>query len=111
MTYTLRFLPEVERDAIDGYFWYEEKEKGLGEEFLRLFYANANEITREPLIYRKVYGEFRRRLLRRFPYAVYFSVIEDEIIVFGLFHCARNPSAICGDLQNRSNLQDMFEYD
>jgi len=59
VTYTLHFLPEVENDVIDGYFWYEEKAKGLGEEFLRLFYANSSEITINPLIYREVYRDFR----------------------------------------------------
>jgi hypothetical protein len=38
MTYSLRFLPEVEEDVIAGYVWYEEKSKGLGEDFLRIFY-------------------------------------------------------------------------
>jgi hypothetical protein len=41
MTYTLRFLPEMEEDAIAGYSRYEEKARGLGEEFLRIFYACA----------------------------------------------------------------------
>lgn len=76
MTYTLLILPEVEEDAINGYSWYEEKLKGLGEEFLRIFYANASEITGNPEMYRKVYGEFRRRLLRRFPYAIYFNIFK-----------------------------------
>jgi len=101
VTYTLHFLPDVEEDVIDGYFWYEEKAKGLGEEFLRLFYANSSEITSNPLIYRKMYGDFRRRLMRRFPYAIYFRTSGTEIVVFGLFHCARNPAAIREELQGR----------
>jgi len=51
MIYSISFLPEVEGDAINGYRWYEEKAVGLGEEFLRLFYAIAGEIIRKPLIY------------------------------------------------------------
>ncbi len=101
MIYTLRFLPEVEEDAINGYAWYETKSRGLGEEFLRMFYASANEILWNPLLYRKVYQDFRRLLLRRFPYAIYFTVEEDQITVFGLFHCARNPQAVNAILQNR----------
>ena len=101
MTYSLRFLPEVEEDVIAGYEWYEEKSKGLGEDFLRIFYASAIEISRNPLIYPKVHEEFRRRLLRRFPYAVYFTVENSEIIVFGLFHCARDPRSIRTELGNR----------
>jgi len=101
MTYTLRFLPEVEEDAINGYVWYETKSRGLGEDFLRMFYACANEIPLNPLLYKKVYQDFRRRLLRRFPYAIYFMIEKDQITVFGLFHCARNPQAINEELQDR----------
>jgi len=101
MTYTLRFLPEVEEDIIDGYVWYEAKSPGLGEDFLRMFYAGASEILWNPLLFQKVYNEFRRRLLRRFPYAIYFMIEDEHIIVFGLFHCARNPGTIKMKLHDR----------
>lgn len=102
MTYTLRFLPEVEEDVIAGYMWYEAKAPGLGEEFLRIFYACAAELLRNPLLYQKIHNEFRRRLLRRFPYAIYFSVEGEQIIVFGLFHCARDPKTTKTKLLNRN---------
>ena len=101
MTYVLRFLPIIEEDALAGYTWYEEKARGLGGEFLRLFYAGAREIPRNPLLYPKVYREFRRRLLRRFPYAIYFRIEDETVIVFGLFHCARDPRTIRAQLQDR----------
>lgn len=101
MTYILRFLPEVEEDLISGYVWYESKSRGLGEDFLRMFYAYANEIVWNPLRFPKVYKDFRRRLLRRFPYAIYFEIENDQIIVFGLFHCARNPQTINAELKKR----------
>jgi hypothetical protein len=101
MTYDLRLLPEVEEDVIDGYNWYEKKSRGLGEDLLHMFYACASDILWNPLLYRKVYQDFRRCLLRRFPYAVYFTIDNDRIIVFGLFHCARYPRAINAELQKR----------
>jgi hypothetical protein len=66
------FLPEVETDILAGYAWYEEKSPGLGEEFLRIFLACAHDIARYPIGYPKIHSEFRRRLLRRFPYAIYY---------------------------------------
>ncbi len=30
----LVFKPEVEKDLFDGYRWYEDKSRGLGEDFL-----------------------------------------------------------------------------
>jgi hypothetical protein len=84
MTYSLSFLPEVANDAITGYDWYEDRSTGLGNDFLRLLYANSNEIPRDPLLYPIVFKNFRRRLLRRFPYAIYFRIEERNVVVFGL---------------------------
>lgn len=101
MTYALRFLPEVEDDAIAGFSWYEQKSAGLGEEFLRVFYACANETARTPFQYPEVHRDFRRRLLRRFPYALYYRIQDGEVVVSGLFHCARDPRAITSALHDR----------
>jgi len=101
MNYSLHFLPEIESDIANGYMWYEQKSRGLGEEFLRMFYAKAQEIQRNPLLYQTVYKGFRRCLLRRFPYTIYFNIDEQNVIVYGLFHCARNPKAINKNLRER----------
>lgn len=99
MTFKLRFIPEIEYDVIAGSDWYESKARGLGEEFTRLFYVCAAEIPRDPLIYQRVFGGFRRCLLRRFPYAIYYKVIGNEVVVFGFFHCIRDPRTILQHLQ------------
>ncbi len=96
-----RFLPEVEDDVLAAYAWYEGKAQGLGEEFLRAFYAAANQVPRNPMLYTRAHGEFRRCLLRRFPYAFYFRLAEGEVIGFGLFHCARDPESVRTQLEER----------
>jgi plasmid stabilization system protein ParE len=101
MTYVLRFLPEVETDVQNGRLWYEEKSPGLGEDFLRVFYACSEELARNPRIHAKVHREFRRRLLRRFPYAIYCRIEDDRVVVFGLFHCARDPRKLRRELGER----------
>ena len=101
MTYSLSFLPEVENDAIMGYEWYEDRSPGLGDDFLRLFYAYAIEIPRNPELYNIVHKDFRRRLLRRFPYAIYFRIEDQVVVISGLFHCARNPILIEDLLNDR----------
>ena len=55
MNYSLRFLPELEEDAFNGFSWYEQKAFGLGEDFLRLFYACSEELPRYPFLYPKIY--------------------------------------------------------
>ncbi|MBU2510409.1 type II toxin-antitoxin system RelE/ParE family toxin [bacterium] len=101
MNYTLRFLPEIEDDLFNAYSWYESKSKGLGEEFIRLFYALSSEISRNPLMYQKIHGEIRRKLLRRFPYGIYFITVDDIVKIVGLFNCARNPKTTFKKLRDR----------
>jgi plasmid stabilization system protein ParE len=101
MTYGLRFLPEVENDVLAGYSWYESKSPGLGEEFLRAFYAGAHEAARHPLLCAEAHAGFRRRLIARFPYALYFRIQASSAVVFGLFHCARDPGTIAAMLHER----------
>ncbi|MCX7046646.1 MAG: type II toxin-antitoxin system RelE/ParE family toxin [Candidatus Sumerlaeota bacterium] len=101
MDYSLSLLPEVEEDAIAAYGWYEGKAIGLGDEFLRVFYATAAKIARAPFLYRKVHRDFRRCLVKRFPYAIYYLVEKDEVIVYGLFHCARDPQFILDTIDDR----------
>ncbi len=101
MKRNINFLPEVEEDLISAYLWYEEKSKGLGEDFLRIFYASSSEIERNPQSYQKVYNNYRRKIIKRFPYSVYYLVKRYEVIVYGVFHTARNPKAIEDVLKKR----------
>jgi len=48
VNYTIKFTPPVGNEALNAYYWYEKKSKGLGEDFLRVFYANATELSRNP---------------------------------------------------------------
>jgi hypothetical protein len=66
-----------------------------------MFYNCTNNLPQHALIYEKVYGDFRRCFLRKFPYAVYFQIEEHQVIVFELFHCARDPKAIKSKLTTR----------
>jgi toxin ParE1/3/4 len=101
MTFTLHFLPEVEEDVVAGYNWYERKTRGLGDEFLSVFYAAAERILSNPLLYPVAYDPYRRRLLRRFPYALYYFIKDNQVIIAGLFHCARDPHGIGTQLRSR----------
>jgi hypothetical protein len=97
----LGFIPEIEEDVMDGYLWYKAKSSELGNDFLQMFYSYANDIMWNPLIYPRVFKEFRRCLIKRFPYSIYFTIIENQIFVVGFFHCSRDPRTIGLLLQER----------
>jgi plasmid stabilization system protein ParE len=101
MNHKTVFRKEVEDDIVLAYRWYEEKSIGLGEEFLRMFYTSVAEIERNPLAWRKVYKDFRRCLLKRFPYAVYYTAAKKEILIYAVIHGARNTVFTENLLDNR----------
>ncbi|MBC7909470.1 MAG: type II toxin-antitoxin system RelE/ParE family toxin [Pyrinomonadaceae bacterium] len=91
MTYQIIVRPEAAREIQDAFDWYEEKSEGLGLEFLRAADACLAGIKRSPLASPIVHEQIRRALLRRFPYALFYLVQAESIIVLACFHVKRHP--------------------
>jgi hypothetical protein len=73
-SYRLLIRPEAEFDLAAAYRWYEEKDAGLGDEFLRTVEASLRGIQKDPQTHQKIYKEIRRALTRRFPYGIFSSI-------------------------------------
>ena len=63
-----------------------------GLEFLDELRATYDRIADGPLKYQLIRSGIRRALLRRFPYAVYFAVEEDILVVLAVLHASRDPA-------------------
>ena len=48
-------------------------------------------IGRTPEMYTMDYQEVRRALTRRFPYAVYYRMAGNKVVVLGILHTRRDP--------------------
>ena len=42
-------------------------------------------------MHRIVEGATRRALLRKFPYGVFFRVMDDKVVITAFFHASRDP--------------------
>lgn len=91
MAKRLVVLPEAEQDIAEAYDWYQERELGLEEEFLRCIEASIQFIEGNPEIYAFAHANYRRALVRQFPYAIFYEYFEDTITVYAVFHCSQNP--------------------
>ena len=72
--YRLEAEAAVEFDIESAFDWYETEEPGLGPEFLEQLRLVYRRISENPLGYGEQRSGIRRGLMRRFPYAVDFSV-------------------------------------
>jgi plasmid stabilization system protein ParE len=84
------FRPQAEVEALEARDWYQSRRQGLGAEFRAELEETIGRIVANPLMYRRVCGETRRAILDRFPYAVYFRVVEDDIVVLAI-HGRQHP--------------------
>lgn len=87
----LHFAPEAYQDIDEAYTWYEAQRIGLGEIFLSRLDACIRSIVRAPESYQVVHESYRRALLRRFPYAVFYEFSENAVTVYCVFHTSRDP--------------------
>lgn len=84
--------PYVERELDEAARWYEERQPGLKEQFLGAAEDAFSRIVGNPQLYPLVHLDIRRAPLRRFPYGVYYALIEDDVQVIAVVHDARHPS-------------------
>jgi hypothetical protein len=54
-------------------------------------------IAEKPLRYSIRFGNWRRANLRRFPHAVFYQVLDDEPVIFGVLHARQDHGPILAD--------------
>src|SRR5262249_24103770 len=91
MAAELIIAPEAEQDLNEAYTWYEGCRPGLGEEFLSCVDACIQAICRTPEMHATVHENYRRGLVRRFPYAVFYEYSNETVTVYCVFHTAPDP--------------------
>lgn len=90
MNRSVRFLPEALDDLIESQRWYASRERGLEEAFAEAIAVAVERIVKDPASFPCVYGSVRRLVVRRFPDAVYFREVDDEILVLAV-HGRQDP--------------------
>ncbi len=85
------FHPEARRELLDAANYYDASRRGLGEIFLDAVEHATWLIYANPLGWKKIRGDVRRHLLRRFPYGIIYHADERRIFILALMHLHRKP--------------------
>jgi plasmid stabilization system protein ParE len=84
--------PAAAGDIDDAYQWYESQRLGLGEEFLLALNATRDRVLEHPEAYPVLLRATRRALIpRRFPYALFYRLHGDTIVIVACMHAHRDP--------------------
>ena len=96
----IRVLDLAESDLITGFWFYERQSPGVGFYFLETLYSDIESLRLYAGVHRRV-AKYFRMLSRRFPYAIYYRIKGDEISVWRVLDCRRNPQWIEQQLKRR----------
>jgi toxin ParE1/3/4 len=83
--------PEAEFDLAEAFGWYEDRQPGLGAEWMQAVDATLTFVRENPNACPTVLAEVRRALVHRFPYAVFYVVEEVRVVVLSVLHVRRDP--------------------
>ena len=89
----IEYHPSLHGELEDVRDYYESQSEGLGLEFVTEFERQVLKIAKMPERWMIVRGDLRRSLMKRFPYVIFFRVVNAEIIrVTVVKHEKRHPS-------------------
>jgi plasmid stabilization system protein ParE len=91
MSNQLELTPQARDDARAAYAWYEGQSPGLGDRFLRHVDECLALVQANPELFEVVYRQYRRAIVRRFPYVVFYKHAGDVVKVHSIFQSAQNP--------------------
>lgn len=87
----LRYTDRAKDDVELAFAWYERQRRGLGFEFLDCVENAVKSIIENSEMYRIHYLNFRGCVVRRFPFSVFYTVEENEIVVHSVFDNRLDP--------------------
>ena len=91
---SLILLFQADSDIQSAFNRYEEIQTGRGEVFLRQLDLAFGILKRNPEIGRMYGGEYRRMLIRGFPYGVFYQVQPTRVVVAAVMDLRQNPETI-----------------
>ncbi len=95
----ITILESAKEDLKEGYYFYELQERGIGRYFLDAISADIESLRLFAGIHSIHFGKYYRLLSKRFPFAIYYRIEEQEVRVYGVIDCRRNPAWIRKRLQ------------
>lgn len=96
----IRFLPEADADLVEARVWYGLQRAGLDVKLMQRIDETLQRISSAPRRFPLIHRHLRRAIVRQFPFAVFYEITKNEIVVFAVFHSKRNPNQLTSRLKH-----------
>ena len=93
MTWEVLLRPRAEADLKEARDWYEKRQPGLGEQFVDAVAEAVAQLAIDPERRPAYYRGFRRLLLSRFPYKVFYLLEGNAVVIIRVLHGRQDHSS------------------
>ncbi len=83
--------PEAQSDLAEAIAYYGGQRDGLGREFAERVDDVFATIQSSPHLFAESHRSARMTLVRRFPYIVFYRIVDEEVRIIAVFHNRRDP--------------------
>lgn len=87
----VRLLLPADEEFAEAALFYYEKSTQTARRFKRLVEESLRSIGANPKRYRHYSRNFRVKVIRGFPYSIFYSIDHDEVVVAAIAHNAQAP--------------------
>ncbi|MEO8168610.1 MAG: type II toxin-antitoxin system RelE/ParE family toxin [bacterium] len=87
----IEFDYDAKAELADASYFYEDRRKGLGVSFLREAEKTVRRLAQFPESGRTEKPNIRRAFVKKFPYAILYSIQPEKIFIVAVMHCSRKP--------------------
>ena len=96
----IKLLSSALEDLYEGRLFYEKQGEGFGNYFFDSLFSDIDSLILYGGIHPKVF-DYHRMLAKRFPYAIYYRLEEDSVVVvWRVLDLRRDPNKIKKALQS-----------
>ncbi|XWN36824.1 MAG: hypothetical protein ROO71_12785 [Balneola sp.] len=88
----IQLLEDAKIDLLNGYDFYESLEPGVGNYFLDSIYYDIESLVIYAGILPKNQRNYHYMLAKTFPFAIYYKIENDSVLIYAVLDCRSNPS-------------------
>ncbi|MBN2657229.1 MAG: type II toxin-antitoxin system RelE/ParE family toxin [Calditrichaeota bacterium] len=89
----IKLSESARKDLHKGFNYYEEKSSGLGNYYIDSMFSEIDSLQIYAGIHIKIDNHFRL-LTKRFPYSIYYRIVDEIIYIDAVLDCRSDPENI-----------------
>ena len=91
--YNSIFSSKAEKEIVKSWIWYEDRQRGLGDRFLKEIKARIHTIEKAPDKFPTRFKSYKETQVPVFPFLIIYRINNKKrlIRIVSIFHTSRNP--------------------